>query len=110
MLDRKDLEKKSEQFDIKKGAHFFAIVFEDYVIKIQKEKLNKKYGEDYLEEIEECCNTLSSEFDEVLPCVKKGRSLVMPKAPGKNKREFSRDKRGDIRNRAKKIACEARLH
>lgn len=78
-------------FEIDGGAHFLVLVFDDYVIKIPR---NRKRRE-LMPRIAAAHNELAEEVDGAIPCIEYDGFIVMPKAPGVLAEEL--DKEGNLR-------------
>ena len=91
-----------------KGAYFTVHVYDTYVIKYPKhEKVNSKK---VLEKIADIQTAMSEFMPEVLPCKKRGMSLVMPRAPGIRCDKLPANKWEAIKERLPEIEARAKRH
>ena len=63
------------------GAFFTVLVFDDFVIKVPRNKRGSKKYRD-IQEIAQVQNDLAQKMDSVLPCEYVDGAIVMPRAPG----------------------------
>jgi len=87
-----------------KGNHFIAIIVDDFVIKVPRDK----FSIDRLDTIADAHNYLYGKIEGALPCVKYDSYLVIPKAPGVRVSKLKNNKQREIKSRIRRICKEAR--
>ncbi len=90
------------------GAYFDVYIYEEHVVKIPKHK--KVKNDKMLADIAMMQTELSKHLEEVLPCRKEGRTLIMPRAKGIRQDKLDRDmqkalepRKSELRNKIKAL-------